>query len=126
MTNSTTSGQHILKTYKHRWGTESGYCIVQKYQGRTASKNVVFRVLLRGLKFVLTTIWIRLNVEMRRLGFIRSGISCSLRSTIPYRNIFTANESFLDSSLPMFEVHKDNFLLLITDQLSRIGQSLWR
>ena len=126
MTNSTTSGQLILKIYKHRWGIESGYRVVQKYQGRTTSKNVVFHVLLKSLGFVLTAIWIRLNVEMRRLGFPRSGISCSLRSTIPYRNIFTANESFLDFSLPMFEVHKDYFLLLITDQLSRIGQSLWR
>ena len=71
MINITTSGQHILKTYKHRWGIESGCHVAQKFQGRTTSKNVVFRVLLKGLGFILTAVWIRLNVRMKILLLVK-------------------------------------------------------
>lgn len=126
MTNIATSGEYILKIYKSRWRIETEYHVVQIFQGRTSSRLLILRILLKGLGFLLTALWVRINVDLKQVGFTKRELSHQLKSLKPYRRIFTANILLSSPVLKVLAVYRNSVLLLTTEQLCRIVQSLWR
>ena len=126
MTNSTASGEYIFKLYKTRWGIETEYHVVQTFQGRTSPHLLILRILLKGLGFLLTALWVRINIDLKQKNVTKHELSQQLKSSKPYRRIFTANILLSSFPLKMLEIHRNTTLLLTAKQLCRIVQSLWR
>ena len=126
MTNSTASGEYVLKLYKTRWGIETEYHVVQTFQGRTSSCLLILRILFKELEFLLTAPWVRINIDLKQKNVTKHELSQQLKSSKPYRRVFTVNILLSSLLLKVFEIHRNTTLLLTAKQLCRIVQSLWR
>ena len=61
------SGEHLKSLYKKRWGIETQYRIARQFQAKTCSLSTGLRILLKGLGYVLTALWLRLSLITNRL-----------------------------------------------------------
>jgi len=52
---------HIAEKYRHRFGIESSYRLMNQARARTSSSDTAFRLLLVGIAFMLVNLWIYLN-----------------------------------------------------------------
>ena len=120
MTNSTATGEYIFKLYKTRWGIETEYHVVQTFQGRTSSRPLILRILLKRLGFLLTALWVRINIDLKQKNVTKHKLSQQLKSSKPYRRIFTTNILLSSLSLKVLEIHGYTTLLLTAKRLCRI------
>jgi len=63
---------HIAEEYRHRFGIESSYRLMNQARARTSSSDAAFRLLLVGIAFTLVNLWVYLNwfavIVSRRRG----------------------------------------------------------
>jgi putative transposase len=52
---------HIADEYRHRFGIESSYRLMNQTRARTSSTNAAYRLLLVGIAFMLVNLWVYLN-----------------------------------------------------------------
>lgn len=62
VTNLDTSPKKIWKTYKKRWGIETGYRVKGDFQANTCSKNFTVRVMYSLLAICLYNVWVLVNL----------------------------------------------------------------
>ena len=65
--NIAASGEYLRKLYKLRWGIETQYRVAHQFQAKTTSLCTNLRIMLVGLSFVLTGLWLRLNLILNRI-----------------------------------------------------------
>ncbi|MCK4491347.1 MAG: transposase, partial [Candidatus Altiarchaeales archaeon] len=62
VTNIGASPKKIQKTYKKRWGIETGYRVKGDFQANTCSKNFTIRIMYLLLAIYLYNIWVLVNL----------------------------------------------------------------
>jgi hypothetical protein len=62
VSNITASPKKIQKTYKKRWGIETGYRVKGDFQANTCSKNFTVRVMYSLLAICLYNLWVLINL----------------------------------------------------------------
>ncbi|MHA2055742.1 MAG: transposase [Candidatus Hodarchaeales archaeon] len=104
-TNIPASGEYLKNLYKSRWGIETQYRVVHQFQAKTTSSSTALRILLTGLSFVLTGIWLRINAFINRTK--------------------SKSKQVLDYDLPL-RIYSTDRLNLTVSKLKRMIQTLWR
>ena len=61
------SGDYLRRLYKRRWGIETQYRVAHQFQAKTTSLCTNLRIMLVGLSFVLTGLWLQLNLILNRI-----------------------------------------------------------
>ena len=59
---------HIRERYRHRFGIETGYRLVEQVRARTTSVNPALRFFLLGLALILVNVWVSLQWAYLRLA----------------------------------------------------------
>ncbi len=62
ITNVGASPKKIQKTYKKRWGIETGYRVKGDFQANTCSKNFTIRIMYSLLAICLYNVWVLVNL----------------------------------------------------------------
>lgn len=104
-TNISASGEYIKALYKSRWGIETQYRVAHHFQAKTTSSSTTTRILLIGLSFILTAVWLRINAFLNRIVE---------KPSLP-----------LNYDLPL-RIYRRDTLKLTVSKLKRILQAVWR
>ena len=59
--------QRVRKRYRHRFGIESSYRLMEQVRARTTSPNAALRFVLMGVALLLINIWIQLHWQFLRV-----------------------------------------------------------
>ncbi|MHA2040204.1 MAG: transposase [Promethearchaeota archaeon] len=66
-TNISASGEYLKHLYKLRWGIETQYRVAHQFQAKTTSLCTNIRIMFIGLSFLLTSLWLRINLILNRI-----------------------------------------------------------
>ena len=66
VTNLQLSEEYLVTLFGSRWGIETGYRIVDKFQAFTTSEQTSMRIWLMGLAYLLVGLWLYLNLLFNR------------------------------------------------------------
>ena len=66
VSNIPVTNDYLADLYKRRWGIETQYSTVHRFQGKTCSKNENVRIFIFILGFVLLCLWLFLNAILNR------------------------------------------------------------
>jgi len=103
-TNISASGEYLKDLYKLRWGIETQYRVTHQFQAKTTSLCTNLRILLVGLSFILTGLWLRVNLVLNRIK--------------------SHTDSVIDFNLPI-KINVKDILVLTVPRLKRIIQAIW-
>ncbi|MHA2055782.1 MAG: transposase [Candidatus Hodarchaeales archaeon] len=104
-TNVPASGEYIKTLYKSRWGIETQYRVAHQFQAKTTSSSTAMRILLIGLSFILTGIWLRINAFINRIK--------------------SKSNDVIDYDFPL-KIYANDILNLTVSKLKRLIQATWR
>ena len=103
-TNISASGEYLKDLYILRWGIETQYRVTHEFQAKTTSLYTNLRIILIGLSFILTGLWLRINLIMNRIK--------------------SKTHIDRDFDLPI-KINVNDRLVLTVPKLKRIIQAIW-
>lgn len=96
-TNIYASLQYTTTLYAKRWGIETGYCFIDRFEGFTTTRQIIPRILLYGIGMILVNLWLLLNSLLNQSNLLNVLITRVL-TTIPIRRshqLITTGKKFL-------------------------------
>ena len=94
------SGEYLKSLYKKRWGIETQYRVARQFQAKTSSLSSGLRILLNGLGYILTALWLRLSlISNRTLNNRHKNIDSELPLDVKSKDKLLFTVSFVKRSI---------------------------
>lgn len=105
VTNIKLSEDYLVTLFGSRWGIETGYSVVGKFQAFTTSEETSMRIWLMGLAYLMVGLWLYLNLLL---------------------NCYSENLPEPGTLPPWLRVYNTDELQLTIKKIIRRIQQLWR